>query len=236
MRTVATLAILLLVPFIATEASADANRESLIGAWEAHVRSLPGTVRLETAGDDVFELEDTDLPYEGELTIVGVLVRPVESVGYETGYSHIGIVELALADMPAELASTQVYYYWLNDRQTFYYSVAEQRWVDTPTYQASIADIYEPDAPFGALSFMLNYGIWIFIFALVIFGFVAVGKQTAKARALLDDSASINQKARENIDRAESLQTELLGIARETRDLQTENNALLKQMLDALKR
>jgi len=236
MRTVATLMILLLVPFIATEASADANRESLVEAWEAHVRSLPGTVRLEAVGEDVFELEDTDLPYEGQLTIVGALVRPAESVGYETGYSHIGIVELRLADMPAERTSTQVYYYWLNDRQTFYYSVAERRWVDTAAYQASFADIYDADTPFGALSFMLNYGIWIFIFALVIFGFVAVGKQTAKARALLDDSESINQKARENIDRAESMQTELLDIARETRDLQTENNALLRQMLDALKR
>jgi hypothetical protein len=52
----------------------------------------------------------------------------------------------------------------------------------------------------------------------------------------MDDSAAINDKARQNIDRAEALQDELLAIARETRDLQSESNALLKQMLDALKK
>lgn len=236
MRTAAVLLIVLLTALLSPAASADPNRDSLIEAWEAHVVSLPGTVRLEAVGDGVYELEDTDLPYKGNLTIVGALVRSAESAGSETGYSHLGMVDFALADMPVERMSSQLYYYWLADRQTLHYSTAEQRWVDTSTFQNSIRSMYDSDVPFSVLSFVLSYGFWIFLIALLVFAFVVVGRQTRKATSLMDDSAAINDKARQNIDRAEELQDELLAIARETRDLQSESNALLKQMLDALKK
>ncbi len=236
MRTAAALLIVLLTALLAPAASADANRDSLIVAWEAHVASLPGTARLEAVGDSVYEFEDTDLPYKGKLTIVGALVRPAESAGPETGYSHLGMVDFTLADMPTERLSSQVYYYWLTDRQTLHYSEVEQRWVDTATFQDSIRTMYDSDIPFSVLSFVLSYGFWIFLIALLVFTFVVVGRQTRKATSLMDDSAAINDKARENIDRAEELQDELLAIARETRDLQSESNALLKQMLGAIKK
>ncbi len=236
MRTMATLIVLLLGTLVANGASAEANRESLLEAWEAHVASLPGTARLEAVGDGVYKFEDTDLPYTGELRIVGALVRPTESAGYETGFSHTGMVDFTLADLPAERLSSQVYYYWLADRQSLHYSETEQRWVDTATFQNSFTDLYSNDASFSALTFMLNYGIWIILIGLLVFAFIAVGRQTRKAQSLMDDSADINEKARQNIDRAEGLQDELLAIARETRDLQSDNNDLLKQMLDALKK
>ena len=236
MRHVATLIAILLLAISAPQASADASRESLVEAWEAHIASLPGTTRFEAVGDGVYQLEDSDLPYAGELTIVGALVRSTQSAGYETGYSHTGMVDFRLSDLPEERLSSQVYYYWLADRQSLHYSEAEQRWVDTATFQQSITNMYDTDAPFSALYFMLNYGVWIVLILLVLYGIFAVGRQTKKAKALMDDSASINEKARQNIDRAEGLQDELLAIARETRDLQSENNALLKQMLDALRK
>jgi hypothetical protein len=232
----ATLIVLLLGTLVANGASAEANRESLLEAWEAHVASLPGTARLEAVGDGVYKFEDTDLPYAGELRIVGALVRPTESAGYETGFSHTGMVDFTLADLPAERLSSQVYYYWLTDRQSLHYSETEQRWVDTATFQNSFTDLYSNDASFSALTFMLNYGIWIILIGLLVFAFIAVGRQTRKAQSLMDDSADINEKARQNIDRAEGLQDELLAIARETRDLQSDNNDLLKQVLDALKK
>ena len=89
---------------------------------------------------------------------------------------------------------------------------------------------------FGALSFMVNYGIWILLIALVIFVFVGLNRQTKKARALMDETAAINQQARENLDRAAKMQDEGLAIARESRDLQSETNELLRQMLDAGRR
>ncbi len=236
MRQVAALIAVVLTALYAPQVSADASRESLVAAWEAHIASLPGTISFEAVGDGVYEFEDSDLPYAGKLTIVGALVRSTESAGYETGYSHTGMVDFRLSDLPEERLSSQVYYYWLTDRQSLHYSEAEQRWVDTATFQQSITDMYDTGTTFSALYFLLNYGVWIVLILLALFGIVAVSKQTRRARALMDDSASINEQARQNIDRAEGLQDELLAIARETRDLQSQNNALLQQMLDALRK
>lgn len=236
MRTATALLTILLTAFLAPAAAADPDRDSLIEAWETRIATMPGTSRFDAVGDGVYQFEDTDLPYDGELTIVGALVRPAESAGYETGYSHIGMIDFRLDALPDERLSSQVYYYWLTDRQTLYFSTAEQRWVDTATFQQSLSYMYDSDDSFGALSFFLNYGFWIIMIIFFVFVYIGIEKQAKKARAIMDDTESINEKARKNIDRAEGLQDEILAIARETRDLQSESNALLKEMLDALKK
>lgn len=236
MHKTAGIIFLCLGALVAHDVLAQPDRDSLIEAWETHIQSLPSTVNLEKTGDDVYRYQDADLPYEGELRIVGALVRPAESVGFETSFQHLGMVDIELVDLPADRLSSQVYYYWLSDRQTMHYSETEQRWVDPATYQAAITKMYSSGTSFGALSFMLNYGFWIVLIGLLVFGIFAIGRQTRKARSLMDDSSDINQKARENIDRAQNMQDEVLALARETRDLQTQNNELLKQMLEAMKR
>ncbi len=197
---------------------------------------LPGTVAFEKLGDGRYRLEDTDLPYEGEIRLVGALVRPVDTAGVETGFAHFGMVEFELVDLRPERLSSQSYYYWLSDRQTLHYSETEQRWVDPATYQSALTERFSGGLSLGPLSFMLNYGIWVFLIALIVFVFLAVGRQSKKARGLMDDSAAINQQARENLDRTQAMQDEVLAIARETRDLHAESNALLKEILLKLQR
>lgn len=215
---------------------AEADRESLIEAWEAHVAGLPGTVEFEALGEGIYRLQDTDLPYEGDIKLVGALVRISESPGFETDFTHFGMVEFELVDLPEERLASQSYYYWLADRQTLHYSGAEERWMSPLAYQSAISEQYSPDVSFGALGFMLNYGIWIPLVLLIAFVFVAVHRQAKKARSLMDQSESINRRASENLDRSERLQDEVLTISREMRDLQIENNELLKKMVDALGR
>ncbi len=234
-RLAAALIILFAGAYAANAGPETPDRDSLVGAWEAHIAALPSTVAFEPLGDGVYRLEDSDLPYDGELKIVGALVRSADTGGYSTGFSHLGMVDFELTDIPVERLSSQVYYFWLGDRQTMHFSDSEQRWVDIATYQASISGMYSAGASYGALSFMLNYGIWIILIAVVIVGIIAVGKQAKKARTLMDDSAAINDMARQNIERAEGLRDEILAIARETRDLQADNNKLLRQMLDTLR-
>ncbi len=230
------LPVALLMVLLVQVAAAEPTRESLVAAWEEHIRSLPGTASLEKTADGTFQLEDTDLPYDGELKILGALVRSSESPAYESEYTHLGMVEFELTDLPAERLSSQVYYYWLADRQTLHYSAESGEWVDSTAYRNSFTELYEDMPSLGALSFMVNYGIWILLVALVIFVFVGLNRQTRKARALMDETAAINQQARENLDRAEKMQDEVLAIARESRDLQSESNELLRQMLDAARR
>ncbi len=236
MRNTVGVFLLALCAFIPVDALADADRESLVAAWEAHITGLPGTESFEKTADGVYQFKDTDLPYEGALKLLGVLVRPSESAGFETDFTHFGMIEFELTDLPAERLSSQVYFYWLADRQTLHYSESAQEWVDASTYQASITDLYSGTPSFGTLSFMLNYGIWVLLIGLIIFVFVGVNRQTKKARSLMDDTADINEQARKNLDRAEAMQDEVLSIAREARDLQKENNELLAKMLQALQR
>lgn len=229
--------ILFLLVLIAVQvAAAQPDRDSLIEAWEAYVAALPGTSRFEATGDGVYQLKDADLPYDGEVKLVGVLVRSAEATGFDSGFTSIGMVDFELADIPEERLASQSYYYWLADRQTLYYSDAEQRWMGPADYQATITELYSGSASVGVLSFMLNYGLWLLLIGLLVFAFIAVGRQAKKARGIMDDSAAINQQARENLDRSKSMQDEVLLIARESRDLQSENNQLLKDILSALKR
>lgn len=236
MKTAINVLVLLTAFLLVHAASAEPTRDSLVAAWEEHVRSLPGTSSFEKTGDDIYHFADTDLPYDGELKVLGALVRSAESPGFETEFTHIGMVEFELGDLPAERLSSQVYYFWLADRQTLYFSEITQEWVDTDVYRDAISNWY-PDTPsFGVLAFMVNYGIWIILAAILLFAFIAVGRQTKKAQALMDDSASLNERGRENLDRAEKMQDEVLAIARESRDLQAENNELLRKILDSLQR
>jgi len=236
MRKTAQIIILLFGAGLTQFVSADADRESLIEAWEVHVASLPGTVEFEALGEGTYRLQDTDLPYEGDIKLVGALVRGSESPGFDTGFTHFGMVEFELVSLPEERLSSQSYYYWLADRQTLHYSGVEERWMSPLAYQSTISEQYTSDMSFGPLGFMLNYGIWIFLIALIVFVFVAVHRQAKKARSLIDQTESINQRASENLDRSERMQDEVLTMSREMRDLQAENNELLKKMLDALSR
>lgn len=236
MRKTTQIIILVFGAALTQFAWADADRESLIEAWEAHVASLPGTVEFEALGEGTYRLQDTDLPYEGDIKLVGALVRGSESPGFDTDFTHFGMVEFELVDLPEERLSSQSYYYWLADRQTLHYSGTEERWMSPLAYQSAISEQYSPGVSFGALGFMLNYGIWVFLIALIAFVFLAVHRQAKKARSLMDQGESINQRASENLDRSERLQDEVLAISREMRDLQTENNELLKKMVDALSR
>lgn len=236
MRNLIALSLLIIGSIASNAAVAQPDRNSFLEAWQLHIASLPGTATLEPISADTFRYVDTDLPYDGELKIVGVLIRNVDTAGYESEFTHVGMVEFELADLPLERLSSQLYYYWLTDRQSLHYSDVAKRWVDPASYQKILTEGLTGAGSFGPMSFMMNYGIWVFLIALIIFVFTAVAKQMRKTRSLMDESAAINQQARENIERASGMQDEVLAIARESRDLQSHNNALLKEMLDALKR
>ena len=221
---------------LAAGARAEADKDSLLEAWEGHVRSLPGTITFEVTDDGAYRMNDADLPYEGELQVISALVRSAENVGVDTGFSHMGIVEFTLGDLPPERLGSQSYYYWLADRQTLHYSTSEQRWVGGDEYQASLTNLYGGRSKYTGRSFMLNYGIWAFLIGLIVLVGIAVSRQSRKASALMDETRDINQQASRNLDRAQGMQDEVLAIAREARDLQKQNNELLAQIRDVLRR
>ena len=79
MRIPAFVITLTFAALLANDAFADPDRDSLLSAWETHIADLPGTELFEKTGEDTYRYKDTDLPYDGELKLLGVLVRPSES-------------------------------------------------------------------------------------------------------------------------------------------------------------
>lgn len=228
--------ILVLLLLSGTALADDPSRDSLIDAWEAWVSGLPSTVAFETLGERRYRIEDSDLDYAGELELTSALVRPAEVYGETTEFTHFGIVEFRLVDLPPERMGSQAFYYWLADRQTLHYSQEQGAWVDPSSYRASFMDGGDYDVSLGPLQFMLNYGIWIALVVFLGLVFIALGSQSRKAKSLMDESADINQMARKNIERASELQTEMLEVTRESQSLQRENNALLERIADALEK
>ncbi len=211
------------------------DRESLIETWEQRIADMPATAEFRFLGDGVYEIRDTDLPYTGKLKLLGARVRDADQTVVATDFTHVGLVDSQLVDLPVERASSQSFYYWLADRQNLHYSAAEQRWVDPATYHRALKASYGSPTSRCVLSFMLNYGIWILLITLVGMIFIAVVRQAKKARALMDETAAINQQARDNLDRSKAMQDELMAVTREMRDPQAETNLLLARILKAVK-
>lgn len=217
------------------DARADADRESLISAWEAHIEALPSTTAFEKTGEGTYQLTDTDLPYEGELILRGALVRSM-GMPDDSVFTHTGMLEIELADLPEERRASQLYYYWIADKQMLYYSANSSAWVSQADYTAEFSGDYGFGDSFSFMSFMIRYGIWILLIALIVFIFRGVNSQMKKNRALMDETAAINEKAGENVDRAQTMQDEVLAISRESLQLQAQNNEILKKILAALER
>ena len=226
LRILSAILCLLVSPLI----SAEPDRESLLTAWADMMQSMPSTRAFEARETDSYFLEDGDLAYEGALVVAGTTVRPM-SAGE---FSHMGLVEIQLPDLPAERLASQTFVYWREDRQHLYWHAEQQRWFDQIAYQES----FEADfsGSFGMLSFMLNYGIWIFLIALIVLVARAVTKQQKEAQRLMSQSSAINDQAGENLDRSERLQEEAIEIIRESLALQKENTEVLRGILAALER
>jgi len=234
MKTVESrLASVLILLACSTMSQAAADRESLLAAWETHLRQMPSTVVLEAEGDGAYHFEDSDLPYDGTLRVISAIVRSSEVAGYDSGFPAMGIVEFWLDDLPEERLGSQGYYYWLADRQMLHYLEAEDRWIDASAYQQLVASELHDNLPYSTSSWLLGNGIWILLVALIVFAFVTLRASQRKARKLMDETADINRKARENLDRSERMQQEVLAIAGESRDLHRETNGLLRKLLAA---
>ncbi len=216
--------------------AAEPNRQALIDAWSEYMPTTPGTLEFEPRGDETYFIKDENLPYEGELRIIGAVVRPIEIGAGGASFTHLGLIEFELVGLAEDLRESQSYYYWLADRQSLYFSEADRAWLGSAAYSAAFQDYYVNETSFELLSFMLNYGIWILLIVLVVWVFAALRKHSREARALMDDSASINDQARENLDRSEKMQKEIIEISRRTLELQESNNRLLEDIRDSLKR
>lgn len=211
---------------------AAADRDSLVAAWAEAMAGMPGTETFEARDDGRYYLADESLPYEGEVRIVSSLVRPADVMTESSDFTHTGMVEFELIDLPQERRENQSYYYWLSDRQSLYYSADADAWLSPADYRVALQESYGPPPSFGPLSFMLNYGIWAFLLLLLAWVFLTLNKHQRKAKNMMDETVAINEMARENIERSAEIQQESIEITRKVLEIQQTNQRLLEQIRD----
>lgn len=214
-------------------AHAQPDRTALLDAWKSRMTELGGT--LQPQSDEAFFLTDDSLPYEGKVEIVSALIRsaPEQSYG-DIVISHSGIVEFRLEDLPTERTASQLYYYWLADRQNFHFLSDTQEWISQARYNQLLQNSHSTS--YSALSWIVNWGFWIVVLGLVIWLALFLGRSQKKAKSLMSDSADINNLARENIEKSAELQNEMAGLARKNAQLMEDNNVLLRQILESVSR
>ena len=217
-----------------TVAIAEPDKQSLLAHWESAMREQG--VDLDRLDDGTYRLTDTELPYEGRVSIVGTNVRAAESVGPSGQPSYTGFVDFDLLDLPDRLRQSQLYYLWLAERQQYYYNDETQQW-------GSADEVWNAQTKGSAWQtfkrLLFRWGpLLILLFVVLVFIRVIrfVMRQQKNARALIDDSADINKTARENLERARELQEEHIKIARENAEVVKSNNELLREMLTVLRK
>lgn len=222
--------------FLATSAlAAEPVRDDLLAAWEAQFESLPETTAFEKLEEGRYRLSDSSLPYDGALEVVGSVIRRSDVLSANFPVTHTGFVEFRLTDLPAERLQTQSYYYWAADRQSLYFSEETESWISPADYQSLLNDAYSRPANAGG-GFLFDYGLWLVLIVVLIFGIVVIGRHSRKARALMDDAGDINRQARENIERSAVLQKEIVELSRRSIDLHGETNVLLQEIRDEISR
>lgn len=214
--------------------AAEPDRGALLAAWADYMAANPDTEAFEPIDSSRFRLTDSSLPYDGEIRVLGAIVRTIDDFGADLPFSHTGFVEFELTDLAEERRQTQSYYYWIADRQTLYFSVDEGRWMTPADYQAAFRDQLVPEGS-SSFFYLIRYGIWLLLIPALLLAIFFVGKQANKARKLMNEAAEINQQARQNIERSAALQEEVINISRQSLELHSETNRLLEDIRSGLK-
>lgn len=219
---------LIAVALSVLHAWAAADETSLLSAWEEAQKRDPKISDFRKISDKHYHLKTEYFPFDGEIRVRPSMTQsgPYED-GDEPGHAYtIGYLEVELVNAPKDFYSVygRSYGSWVA-QNSFYYDHSQDRWRTAKEYAASLATL--PKAAkakrycwSGVLSSLTSQLIsWVvFLFVLVVF----VGLATRKQRQMLG-------KAREAT--AESLE-----IMRKSMAINEENNRVLKEMLEVLKR
>lgn len=202
------------------------DRDSLLAAWESQM-ALDGTI--EALDQDRYRVRVDALDYEGPLVLLGAMVRPVPEDGT---ISHTGFVEFRLQALDPALRDTQIYYLWAQDLQNFHYLTDEARWVSTAYWQQQLYSEKAGTAP-SLLGFMLDWGLVLLLVFFILILIIPLMRQMRRARQMTDDGMSINQMARENLQRAAEIQQQVLPIQQRQLELAESNHVLLQRIAAA---
>lgn len=208
------------------------DKAGLRAAWEQAMRA--GGAELEAGETDAYRLVDPNLPYDGELKLVGLTVR-ADGAGEMAGaFSHSGFVEFQLSNLQPPLLHSQTYYLWAGDRQNFFYFPDHARWTTAQNMPTALSAGSPRRTIARQLWTWLPILILLLMVAFVVFLIRKANGQQRRAGSIIEDSAALNVKARENLEFARKMHEEQIAIARSNNELMQDNNRLLGELVETL--
>lgn len=222
MRWITTLCLLAL----SFHALADASRENLLPAWEKLQKSSPEVAKFKKLGDKQYRIEFAHMPYAGRLKVLAYNIEKLDYQLGDTPYTHSGYVEVDLVDTSAKQLNkfNRSYGQWLRTN-TLFYNQESNSWDSWAAYR-QLLEQRDEDVTSKATLLLGLLDYWgVLLFAIVLcFVFAAI-----RADKRMKKSMVLQEKALEDFKSTERL-------AKESVQLQQENNELLAEMLVELKK
>lgn len=219
---------------VPTSAAADVakpapDRASLIAAWE---QTVSRGARLVRTGPDRYTIEADEIGYRGPLSIQAVLVREQPATG--AGFSHVGVVDFALDDLPAGRANSHAVMVWRSGMQQFYFDAA-RGWRAPDELAQEMTQAFDSGG-LGLMAAAAGSGM-IFLLPLAVLGLILwLGvRNNRRANAVLDETRGFNDEARQELERSRAQQDEQMQILRRSVALSEDSNRLLREIAEALR-
>jgi hypothetical protein len=205
------------------------DRASLVAAWE---RTISRDAKLARTGPDRYTIEADEIGYRGPLSINAVLVREQPASG--AGFSHVGVVDFALDELPAGRANSHAVMVWRSGAQQFYFDAA-RGWRASDELAQEMTQAFDSSG-LGLLAAAGGSGL-IFLLPLAVLGLIVwLGmRNSRRARNLFDETRGLNDEARRDLERNRALQDEQMQILRRSIALNEDSNRLLREIAEALR-
>ena len=191
----------------------EADKTSLLKAWETIQKNDPKVKTFASEGDKLYRFKTEHFPFDGQLKVLNV---SVDDRLADTEYGQtMGVIEVELVDVDKDFMSKHAYSYSIWARNNMlYFNKETGRWLDSKEYFAETQKKWK-----NKVWNPLN-NLWLEWPFLVIFGVLAF---------LI---FAFNRMQRKN----ERFMNNAHDLARETLEIARDSNRLLKEMLDHLKK
>ncbi|MBN2363948.1 hypothetical protein JXL83_07435 [candidate division WOR-3 bacterium] len=211
----------ILAMFPAISYSLHPEEKALLSSWEEYQKSNPKTVVFEKVSEMTYEFKTELFPFDGIVKVLNVVID--EDMPSNEGYK-VGFIETELVGVPEDFFEKHYYSYsiWQRDN-TLYFSDETDSWIRLSDLSVQCNSCAYPVQPltsfFSVLSALFPVVVMIGILLIVFVLSMVIQKKNSKYM----------EYARKATQRS-------LEIAEKSIVLNEENNVILKEILEEIKK
>jgi hypothetical protein len=207
------------------------------GLLAAFGRELGQGAEVEPAGPESWRIKSEAIGYQGEVVIDAALIRPQSS----GAYSHTGVIEFRLPNLPAERSQSRPVQVWRAALENFYYREG-RGWLPIRSLATEPPLQTDPERKLGQhrgesirlLAWAADWGTPILALLILLWLFTTVARQVRLNREAQQATLKQNAAVFEHFERVRALFDEQAAQMRRSEELAQERNRLLAEILSAL--